>query len=158
MRSLRILLACGLAIALPLGASAKDNDIERARKALETMKHVVKQIEAFSKETKDDAIRQTCIVNAHRDMVEIVASVEKTVAEAAGKGTGAEASALESVQTASATVDKLREEVYDCVGSDEAGGSGGTKRRSAYDPLEASNEAPAVGVPQLRAPAASPTK
>lgn len=152
----RTILAAGMLLALPFSASAQ-GDLDRARTALDTMKQVVQQIEALANETKDDAVKQTCIVGAHREMNDVLASLQRAVDEAAAQGPEAQAAALQAVQTGAGTIDSLRDEVYDCIGPEDMG-PGGTFRSQAYDPLRTARGNAAVDLPQVRPPAASPAK
>lgn len=156
MKHLQRTLLAGLLLALPAGALAK-GDIDRARTALDTMRQVVQQIEGLANDTKDDAVKQTCIVGAHREMADVLTSLQRAVDEAAGQGAEAQAAALQAVQTGAGTIDTLRDEVYDCIGPEDMG-PGGRGRSQAYDPLRTARGNAAVDLPQVRPPAASSTK
>jgi hypothetical protein len=121
------------------------------------MRQVVQQIESLANETKDDAVKQTCIVGAHREMADVLSSLQRALDEAAGQGAEAQAAALQAVQTGAGTIDTLRDEVYDCIGPEDLG-PGGRGRGQAYDPLQTARGKAAVDLPQVRPPAASPAK
>lgn len=140
---------------VPAAASAQQDGLSKARAMLDNMRKVVAEVEGLAEKTKEDAVKQTCIVGAHREMRDVVASVEKAVQEASGKGADAQARALQTVEAGLATVQQLRDEVYDCVGPEEAGAGAAAR---AYDPVRSSRQQDPVGIPALRPPAASATK
>lgn len=140
---------------VPAVASAQQDGLSKARAMLDSMREVVAEVEGLAEKTKEDAVKQTCIAGAHREMREVVASVEKALQEASGQGADAQARALQTVEAGLATVEQLRGEVYDCVGPEEAGAGAAAR---AYDPVRSPRQKDPVGVPALRPPAASATK
>ena len=123
---------------------------------VDTMRGIIGEVEKFADETREDAIKQTCVVGAHREMGEIMATIEKALQDAAGQGPDGRAQALQTVRAGLTTVKQLQAEMYDCVGPEDLG-PGGTPSR-AYDPVRSSRKKETVGVPALRPPAASATK
>lgn len=140
---------------LPAAAVAQD-DLGKARSLLDSMREIVEEVESFANETSDDAIKQTCVSGAHREMSDVIAAAEKALQEAMAQGAGAHARALSTVEASFATMQQLRTDMYDCVGSDELGSGGSASR--AYDPVRSSRQRETVGIPALRPPAASATK
>lgn len=142
-----------LLLLVPAIAGAQGADLGEARAMVQSMQEIVGEVERFAEETREDAIKQTCVAGAHREMGEVIASVEKALEEAAGQGPEARAQALRTVEAGMTTVQQLRTEMYDCVGPEELG-PGGTPAPT-YDPVKSARERETVGVPALRPPAAS---
>lgn len=140
---------------LPAVALAQQDGLSQARALLESMREVVTEVEGLAEQTREDAVKQTCIVGAHREMSEVIASVEKAVEEAAGQGSDAQSRALQTAQAGLTTVQQLRDEMYDCVGPEEAGATART-----YDPVRSARERRGedASLPALRPPAASATR
>jgi len=142
---------------LPAVALAQQDGLSRARALLESMREVVREVEGLAEQTREDAVKQTCIVGAHREMSEVIASVEKAVEEAASQGADAHGRALQTAQAGLTTVQQLRDEMYECVGPEEVGAAART-----YDPVRSSRERERrgedAGLPALRPPAASATR
>lgn len=143
-------------LVLPVAAMAQNDDLGKARSMIDSMREIVGEVERFAEETREDAIKQTCIVGAHREMSDVVASVEQALQEAAGQGAEAYAQAVRAAEAGFTTVQQLRSEMYDCIGPEDLG-PGGTPVRG-YDPLRSAREKETVGIPALRPPAASATK
>lgn len=141
---------------LPAVSMAQDDDLRKANAILANMREIVVEVEKFAEQTKEDAIKQTCIAGAHGEMSRIVASVEKALQEAAGQGPEGRAQALRTVEAGMATVQQLRSEMFECIGAEDLG-PGGTPART-YDPIRSSRSQETVGIPALRPPAASATK
>lgn len=150
---MRLILAMAL---VPAGALAQGDGLEKARSMVDSMREIVGEVETFADETREDAIKQTCVAGAHREMSDVIATVEEALQEAAGQGAEAQVEAVQAIEAGLTTVQQLRSEMYDCVGPEDLGPGGAAAR--AYDPVRSSREKETVGVPALRPPAASATK